>query len=119
MQTPFDLSSLLLWLVSGGAAIAAGTVVSFLYERSAKFQEFGSTGKVMAVFLATSILSISAMALRDMLAPGTLAVLNPYVGLLLTAVHQALAFGASQYAHERDPLAIQRRVEVKLDRIIL
>ena len=121
MHSPFDLSSLLLWLISGGAAIVAGALVSFVYERSEKFQSLGTTGKVTAVFVATSVVSVVAMVLRDKLAPGTLEALNPYVVLLITAFHQAGAFAASQIAHDRDPLAISRRNagEVKLERIIL
>lgn len=115
MQNPFDLSSLLLWLISGGAAIVAGAVVSFVFERSEWFQSFGSMGKVSAVFVATSVISVVAMILRDVLDPGTLEYLNPYVGLILTALSQAAAFAGSQYAHKNDPLAIERAVADKFD----
>jgi len=91
---PTDLSSLLLWIATGGGAAA---VVSWIAMRWVWFQAQPGDRKSLMILMSTTVMAVLAKLLIDLLPADIITTLSPYVTVLIAVFS---TWAASQGAYK-------------------
>ena len=85
-----DLLEALKWLAGGGAAVVAAMLVSFLAERSAKFQALDRDAKLAVILGASVTIALGAWAVLTYVPPEVLAQLQSPFKIVFLAISAVL-----------------------------
>jgi hypothetical protein len=93
---PGDLTSVLRWLIAGGAAVVVSALLSFLGERWSWFQSLEPFYKRLSQVGLSILLSIAAKAILDNVPSDVIQAIQPYWELIAVAL---AGVGGNQLFH--------------------